>query len=63
MNCNFCKEILSWEEYQKQDPFDREDSLIEENDKYFIFAANDDWYYNHIVVKDVKYCPVCGRKL
>lgn len=63
--CDFCNDIPNLKDYRKFDAWDRRSSIIydEENNKYHYWSECDDYYYTGIEIYDVKYCPMCGRKL
>lgn len=69
MNCNVCNlKLDSYERSLPNDPEwfpDDETWMVdydEDNKEYFIIAGYDSGYAA-IRIRDIKYCPKCGRKL
>lgn len=61
MTCLFCRKIYNSEDLNKPTG----SSHIEYNEKdrkFNIYAGNQEWYW-YGVMRDVKFCPYCGRKL
>lgn len=65
MKCEFC--VLKPLEERNRSYFDQESGMVsykmEGKKKYGYFDACSDGYYSTIVIRDMKYCPMCGRKL
>ena len=64
--CDLCEEIYNEEELRNMHWSDREYSNYithnKEYDSYHLWHECDDSYYSGIIM-EIKYCPVCGRKL
>ena len=67
--CEFCRDIITNEKYDSLSGFDKcalpRSCIMKDNvlNQYHIFFECDDYYYSGKYLKDIKYCPKCGRKL
>ena len=63
--CNFCNNIPTLDDYTtKISPYDRHNTIVYNHhvNRYGLWIEIDDWYYSGII-KEIYYCPVCGREL
>ena len=62
--CNLCKNIVNEKDIEKVDYWERNGAIIydPESDTYGIYIQHDDDYYSGRAF-DIKYCPMCGRRL
>lgn len=63
--CIFCNDIITLEEQQKINWWDRINRLVKTKDNRYLFwtEIDDDHYSGPYYLGQVKYCPKCGRKL
>lgn len=65
--CDFCNNIITLAEYEKNEYYDRKplEILKIKNNKFGIWERNcEDSFYSGMILSEVlHYCPKCGRNL
>lgn len=65
--CEYCEKIFDLQTVKKFDYIDQvnlpSSVIAQEGNKNYIYAFCDDTYYSGIIIRDVNYCPRCGRDL
>ena len=63
--CDFCNKIYSIYEIDNTSHWNLPYSLILKDSKnnFHIYTTCDDDYYSAISVRDIHYCPKCGKAL
>lgn len=60
--CSFCEDIKTYESVKKEEIYDLIPQIVKMNDgEYGYFVPCDDYYYNHVELKGMEYCPFCGK--
>ena len=67
--CNFCEDIITNEKYDSLSFEDKYNLpiafIIKDNilDRYHLWIECEDYYYSGKYLKNIKYCPICGREI
>lgn len=59
--CNFCNNITDWD--RDLSNWYRDTGLYYNDNEIFFWVECDDCYYSHAPIRNIQYCPICGRKI